>query len=89
MVNDDKPVKWRWLRNGSLIGAALSLSDLLQWRGPRFYSWTSPEFIAANVGQIVGAAVIVGIIGLIAGIVADLFRKSKSRKAVSRPPFQP
>ncbi len=76
--------KWRIDR------ATLSLSDLLQWRGPRFYPWTSPEFIAANVGQIVGAAVIVGLIGLISGIVADIVRKSKSKRvAVSPPPYQP
>ncbi|MEH2513404.1 hypothetical protein V1291_004758 [Nitrobacteraceae bacterium AZCC 1564] len=85
---DYKPVKWRWLRNGALIGAALSLTDLLQWRGPRFYPWTSPEFIAANVGQILGAAIVVGFVGLIAGIVADLVRQSKSRKSASPPPFE-
>jgi hypothetical protein len=89
VVIDYKPVKWRWLRNGALIGVALSLSDLLQWRGPQFFPWTSPEFIAANVGQIVGSAVIVGLIGLIAGIFVDLYRKSKSSKAASPPPFQP
>lgn len=86
---DYKPVKWRWFRNGALLGAVISLSDLLQWRGPRFYPWTSPEFIAANVGQILGAAIIVGLVGLIAGIVADIVRKSKSRKAASPPPYQP
>lgn len=86
---DYRPVKWRWLRNGALIGVLISLTDLLQWRGPRFYPWTSPEYIAANIGQILASAFICGLVGLIAGIVADLFRKSKSRKAASAPPFEP
>jgi hypothetical protein len=89
MVNDYRPVKWRWLRNGALAGIAFSLTDLLQWRGPRFFPWTSPEFIAANTGQIVASAFIVGLIGLIAGVFVDLYRKSKSRNAASPPHIQP
>lgn len=86
---DYTPVKWRWLRNGALIGVLISLTDLLQWRSVRFYPWTSPEYIAANIGQILASAFIFGLIGLIAGVVADIVRKSKSRKAASPPPYQP
>jgi hypothetical protein len=82
-------VKWRWLRNGALAGIAFSLTDLLQWRGPKFLPWTSPEYIAANAGQIAVSAVVLGLVCLTIGVIVDLIRKMTSKEDAAPPPVDP
>lgn len=79
MAKPLKPVKWRWARNGALLGLLSCLIDLAEWRGQKFASWDAPEGLALNFGYLVAGVVILGFIGLCAGAVRDA-------RAVRRPP---
>jgi hypothetical protein len=63
--------KWNWSRNGAFIGLAISLSDLIEWRGAQFLPWGSPSGLAYNIGSLAGAAAIAALIGLAAGAIKD------------------
>jgi hypothetical protein len=64
-------VKWRWMRNGALIGLAICLSDLMEWRGQKFAAWNSAEGLAGNLGYLGGGALLAGLIGLCIGSIKD------------------
>jgi hypothetical protein len=75
----DRPVKWRWARNGALIGLIIVLADMfLEWRGPRYYPWSDAEMIANNIGQMVAVIGFLALIGLGFGAIRDRRRRPQS-----------
>ena len=67
-------VRWRWARNGGVIGIAIVLADILfEWRGPKFLPWGG-EGTASNVVQIITVVAFPALIGLALGYRRDLKR---------------
>ncbi len=61
-------VKWRWARNGAIIGVLVIASDVfLEWRGPSpLEPWTEDGFVF-NFGYILTSVLLPAAIGLAAG----------------------
>jgi hypothetical protein len=77
--------KWRWGRNGALIGLAIFLADyFLMWRGELYLPWVGNEAIAYNIGKMLSVIGIPALIGFVSGALADR-RDKKVTKNATRP----
>lgn len=64
-------VRWRWARNGAIIGLMIVLADLLlEWRGNRFEVWQG-EGIMINCTHILTMIAIPAFLGLLFGYFRD------------------
>jgi hypothetical protein len=73
-------VRWRWARNGALVGLVIALADMfLAWRGPRYYPWSSAEMIASNVGQLIATVGVLAFIGFVLGALTERQHPSQLR----------
>ena len=69
------PVRWRWARNGAIIGGVIVLSDLLLgWRGNIFEPWRVTG-ATANIEHILHMLTISAFIGFALGYARDLLRR--------------
>lgn len=65
-------VRWRWARNGALIGLTIALSDLiLEWRGQKYLPSWQGEALAFNVSQMLTVILIPALIGMAIGYIRD------------------
>jgi GYF domain 2 len=71
-----KKHKWRYARNGVIIGIIIVLADLLlEWRGRLYYPWISPEMIVSNITQMLAVIGIPALVGLVLGALRDRDRR--------------
>jgi hypothetical protein len=64
--------KWRYTRNGAIIGIVYVLADLLfEWRGPIYDPWITPAMIAGNVALIIVNIGFFALVGLGLGAWRD------------------
>jgi hypothetical protein len=77
--------KFRWARNGALIGAAICALDVLEWRGPQYQRWDTELGLSFNAGYIAVAVGLTTIIGFVAGAIRDLKTFSAERETVAGP----
>ena len=75
--------KWRWARNGAVIGFLITATDMLfEWRGVKVYPWNEPGYIAQNIGMFMGATGVAAVIAFGLGALRDWFARSRTSTAV-------
>lgn len=71
------PVRWRWARNGAIIGGVIVLADfLLEWRGQNIFEPWRVTGVTANIEQILTKLTISAFIGFALGYARDLLRRT-------------
>ena len=68
----DQPSRWRWARNGALVGFAIAVSDILvKWRGQVYLPSWSGDALVENVSHLLSSIFFTGLIGFVLGSLRD------------------